>query len=193
MRTHCGTHTQLFDTEERLELVRIMCDERLGADAKRLRVVAFGGLVVDFANDNGVDFLVRGLRAFSGTHTWHTCVHLHVQVHVCVCVSGTRMHRCRCAPVAPRVVLVPSACVFAAVLRASFPASGMWVGVCVCVCVCVWARVRMRECGTADVWALCAWGGLRVRGAVGVGTVGVGAFCYCVCACVHRVWCCVWY
>lgn len=55
----------VFNTEERVGLVEAMCAASLGAEAQRLRVVAFEGLVVDFARDNDVDFLVRGLRAFS--------------------------------------------------------------------------------------------------------------------------------
>ena len=43
-----------------------MCEAELGADAARLDVVCFDGLVVDFAKENDVTFLVRGLRAFSG-------------------------------------------------------------------------------------------------------------------------------
>ena len=43
-----------------------MCEVELGTDASRVRVVSFDGLVVEFAKENGVHFLVRGLRAFSG-------------------------------------------------------------------------------------------------------------------------------
>ncbi len=57
---------QLFSKTEREDLVRRMCEAELGEDAKRLDVVCFDGLVVEFAKQNDVNFLVRGLRAFSG-------------------------------------------------------------------------------------------------------------------------------
>ena len=57
---------QLFSIEEREALIKRMCEVELGTDASRVRVVSFDGLVVEFAKENGVHFLVRGLRAFSG-------------------------------------------------------------------------------------------------------------------------------
>lgn len=39
--------------------------EALTKDLDNVEVVVFRGLVVDFAKERGVDFLVRGLRAFS--------------------------------------------------------------------------------------------------------------------------------
>lgn len=58
--------SQLFSIDERQALVKRMCEAELGTDARRVRVVSFDGLVVEFAKENDVNFLVRGLRAFSG-------------------------------------------------------------------------------------------------------------------------------
>ncbi len=52
--------TPLFDENERLE----MAVEAL-RHLHRVSVVVYGGLVVDFARENGVDVIVRGLRAVS--------------------------------------------------------------------------------------------------------------------------------
>lgn len=46
-----------FDLEERVELVR-----EVVRDLKNVQVKGFRGLVVDFARDNGVSVLVRGVR-----------------------------------------------------------------------------------------------------------------------------------
>lgn len=52
--------TPLFNTMERLQLVR---DSLLGLP--NVEVVAFEGLLVDFARQLGVDVIMRGLRAVS--------------------------------------------------------------------------------------------------------------------------------
>jgi pantetheine-phosphate adenylyltransferase len=46
-----------FTLEERVELIRAST-----RDLKNVRVLGFDGLVVDFARDNGVTVLVRGVR-----------------------------------------------------------------------------------------------------------------------------------
>jgi pantetheine-phosphate adenylyltransferase len=50
----------LFTIEERLELIR-----EVFADEDRVEAVSFSGLLVDFARDQGIRLIVRGLRAVS--------------------------------------------------------------------------------------------------------------------------------
>jgi len=50
----------LFTIEEKKEMVK-----EITQTISNLEVVSFSGLVTDFAKKNSVDFLVRGLRAFS--------------------------------------------------------------------------------------------------------------------------------
>ncbi len=52
--------TPLFSTEERLEIV-----ERAVAHKKGVTVRIFDGLIVDYANKNGIKTIIRGLRATS--------------------------------------------------------------------------------------------------------------------------------
>ncbi|MBS4025690.1 MAG: pantetheine-phosphate adenylyltransferase [Clostridia bacterium] len=50
----------LFNTEERIFLL-----ESVTKDMKNVRVAAFEGLLMDFANNQGANVVVRGLRAIS--------------------------------------------------------------------------------------------------------------------------------
>lgn len=52
----------LFSFEERVALIGNWADAELGADARRLHVVAFKGLLVDAAQEHGASILIRGLR-----------------------------------------------------------------------------------------------------------------------------------
>ncbi len=52
--------TLMFSTEERLALARSSM-----ADLPHVEVVPFSGLLVDWARDQGIHTLIRGLRAFS--------------------------------------------------------------------------------------------------------------------------------
>jgi pantetheine-phosphate adenylyltransferase len=52
----------LFSFDERAALINGVCRDTLGADADRIRVVSFGGLVIDAARSNSATLLVRGLR-----------------------------------------------------------------------------------------------------------------------------------
>ncbi|QUS53976.1 pantetheine-phosphate adenylyltransferase [Pseudovibrio brasiliensis] len=53
----------LFSFEERVELIRLACEEQFGEEnAARIRTVSFTGLVVDAAREHGSNILVRGLR-----------------------------------------------------------------------------------------------------------------------------------
>ena len=55
----------LFSLKERTELVENNIKSQLGADALRVEVTSFGGLLVNFAEENGATLLIRGLRAVS--------------------------------------------------------------------------------------------------------------------------------
>lgn len=52
----------LFSFQERVELIGKVAADALGADAARIEVVAFDGLVVDAARAHGATIMVRGLR-----------------------------------------------------------------------------------------------------------------------------------
>ena len=54
--------TPLFSFEERVALIEKACHEELGADAKRVKVVSFDGLVIDAARRHGASIMIRGLR-----------------------------------------------------------------------------------------------------------------------------------
>ncbi len=58
---HAGK-VPLFSFEERLALIKQACASELGADATRVKIVAFDSLVVDSARDNDATILIRGLR-----------------------------------------------------------------------------------------------------------------------------------
>ncbi len=50
----------LFTVQERVEMIR-----SIFKDEKRIKVTSFSGLLVDFAEKLGVNFIIRGLRAIS--------------------------------------------------------------------------------------------------------------------------------
>ncbi len=52
--------TALFTVEERVEMIR-----SIFKDEARIKVTSFSGLLVDFAEKLGVNFIIRGLRAIS--------------------------------------------------------------------------------------------------------------------------------
>jgi pantetheine-phosphate adenylyltransferase len=52
----------LFSFDERVTLVKQAAERELKGDAKRMSVVAFDGLVVHAARENGASILIRGLR-----------------------------------------------------------------------------------------------------------------------------------
>ena len=52
----------LFTLEERIGLIETTCRSELGANAERVKVVAFDGLVIDAARSNGASIMIRGLR-----------------------------------------------------------------------------------------------------------------------------------
>src|SRR5690606_5784889 len=57
-----ASKTPLFTFEERLALIEKSCRDEMGADAARLKVIAFEGLLVDAARKNGASIMIRGLR-----------------------------------------------------------------------------------------------------------------------------------
>lgn len=50
--------TPLFSTDERVNML-----QEVTSDLKNVEVISFSGLLVDFARENGVRLIVRGLRA----------------------------------------------------------------------------------------------------------------------------------
>ena len=52
----------LFSFEERVGLIETVAAHELGADAGRIAVVSFDGLVVDAARKHGASIMIRGLR-----------------------------------------------------------------------------------------------------------------------------------
>ncbi len=50
----------LFSTEERVEMIR-----KSTANMKNLTVTSFNGLLIDYAVDNNIDIVIKGLRAVS--------------------------------------------------------------------------------------------------------------------------------
>lgn len=50
----------LFTVEERIEILKESC-----RDFNTIDVIAFGGLLVDYCRENGVNYIIRGLRAVS--------------------------------------------------------------------------------------------------------------------------------
>ena len=52
----------LFTFEERVALISEWAQSELGADATRISVVSFRGLLVDVAPEHGATLLIRGLR-----------------------------------------------------------------------------------------------------------------------------------
>ncbi len=50
----------LFSVEERVEIIKECCK-----DFNTIEVISFGGLLVDYCKENGVNSIIRGLRAVS--------------------------------------------------------------------------------------------------------------------------------
>lgn len=55
----------IFALEERAMLVRADVDAMLGADAKRIEVKSFSGLLVNFCQEHNATLIIRGIRAVS--------------------------------------------------------------------------------------------------------------------------------
>jgi pantetheine-phosphate adenylyltransferase len=52
----------LFSLEERIELIERAARAEFGADAERIKVISFDGLVIDAARKHGASTMIRGLR-----------------------------------------------------------------------------------------------------------------------------------
>lgn len=52
----------LFSFDERVALIKRACADELGAEAGRIEVVAFDGLVVTASREQGAAIMIRGLR-----------------------------------------------------------------------------------------------------------------------------------
>ena len=52
----------VFSFEERVDLIERVCQSELKADAHRIEVVSFSGLVVNAARELGASIIIRGLR-----------------------------------------------------------------------------------------------------------------------------------
>jgi pantetheine-phosphate adenylyltransferase len=52
----------LFSFDERLGLIEQAARDEFGDDARRIKVVAFDGLVIDAAKKQGASIMIRGLR-----------------------------------------------------------------------------------------------------------------------------------
>jgi pantetheine-phosphate adenylyltransferase len=57
-----ASKSPLFSFDERVALIEQCCRDEFGADATRLQVVAFEGLLIDAARKFGASLLIRGLR-----------------------------------------------------------------------------------------------------------------------------------
>lgn len=55
----------IFDMDQRAALVRADVTHALGGDSKRVEVIPFSGLLVNFAREHKATLLIRGLRAVS--------------------------------------------------------------------------------------------------------------------------------
>jgi pantetheine-phosphate adenylyltransferase len=52
----------LFSFDERVELIEQAAHAEFGADADRIKVISFDGLVIDAARKHGASIMIRGLR-----------------------------------------------------------------------------------------------------------------------------------
>lgn len=52
----------LFSFDERVELIEKATAAEFGAEARRIKVVSFGGLVIDAARQHNASIMIRGLR-----------------------------------------------------------------------------------------------------------------------------------
>lgn len=60
-----ASKTPLFNLEERVEIMRREVADLVGPGQASIEVLAFQGLLMDFAGDVGAQMVVRGLRAVS--------------------------------------------------------------------------------------------------------------------------------
>ncbi|MGN6464486.1 MAG: pantetheine-phosphate adenylyltransferase [Rhizobiaceae bacterium] len=54
--------TPLFSFDERVELIESSARAELGSEGRRIRVVAFDGLLIEASREHGASIMIRGLR-----------------------------------------------------------------------------------------------------------------------------------
>jgi pantetheine-phosphate adenylyltransferase len=54
--------TPLFSFDERVELIESSARAELGTEGRRIRVVAFDGLLIEASREHGASIMIRGLR-----------------------------------------------------------------------------------------------------------------------------------
>ncbi|MBN9076535.1 MAG: pantetheine-phosphate adenylyltransferase [Rhizobiales bacterium 65-79] len=52
----------LFSFEERVQLIESSAESELGEQSKRIKVVAFDGLMIEASREHGASIMIRGLR-----------------------------------------------------------------------------------------------------------------------------------
>jgi pantetheine-phosphate adenylyltransferase len=57
-----ASKTPVFSLEERVALIEAAARDELGADAAKLEVISFKGLLIDAARQYGAGIMIRGLR-----------------------------------------------------------------------------------------------------------------------------------
>jgi len=73
--------TPLLELNERVTTIREAVDEDLPASAGRIEVASFDGLTVDYAQQIGASFIVRGLRAISDFESEMQMAHTNRKMH----------------------------------------------------------------------------------------------------------------
>lgn len=73
--------TPLLELNERVTTIREAVDEDLPTSAGRIEVASFDGLTVDYAQQIGASFIVRGLRAISDFESEMQMAHTNRKMH----------------------------------------------------------------------------------------------------------------
>jgi pantetheine-phosphate adenylyltransferase len=73
--------TPLLELSDRVATIREAVNEDLPAVAQRIEVASFDGLTVDYAQQVGAKFIVRGLRAISDFETEMQMAHTNRKMH----------------------------------------------------------------------------------------------------------------
>lgn len=57
-----ASKTPVFSLDQRIALIEAAAKDELGADAKRIEIISFEGLLIDAARKSGARIMIRGLR-----------------------------------------------------------------------------------------------------------------------------------
>jgi pantetheine-phosphate adenylyltransferase len=57
-----ASKTPVFSLDQRIALIEAAARDELGADAKRIEIISFEGLLIDAARKSGARIMIRGLR-----------------------------------------------------------------------------------------------------------------------------------